>query len=692
MRYNTGGGNFTVQAQVDDATATIMASMNGGTSTFQGVVERSGTVWFNNLPLADGTNTLSITATDAAGNASTTNITLIKAVVSVTIDPLPDNQLNQSFVSVTGTISDPSYDVWVNGVEAYYVDDAGDWEADGVPVSPTGTAVFDVEIYVGDPDWVCSQWFKQIQPAVISLMSYIGHNNWNGISECSRGTFNETINWLCQSGGVDSSSLVGIDGDCVPENNYETNTLNSGYNGYSPIWEIKKYSGSYSYMPFWQYIPNCYKPYWAYIPYWGAESWNGDAYARVMIVPSGQAAIGTTALYLVQAQVTNEDSGLQIPGSQVQFQNQLSGTATVDVTNDDGSVWSQGLVLGPSGATLEATPSAPVQNISFNNWQVTNVQLKIFAITNGMAIDLSTNAPEFCVGQRVTFSGVWNYDPGAVSTNYNWAFSSKFVNHSSQASQSASTNWEIDSSIFTTNEPYAYWVSGGNKNVYLHETLHFSNGQSATFSASGQFTMYRPTGSIVRKYDYGTPTVVWNPMWGLLYVNGTLQVGTGSDTANSMNFYGGIQSKYSGSGKWVQIIDVDMTGTGYFDGWPDINPSHTGVLDNQDPFGPMPTIYANIIPNGDNNTVPLDDAPAAASYGQIDPVIRFNFSATDYLMFKPDGDGIWVPLGKTTSPWSVHCNLEWPTTDLGTNNQVTGPGDLDASTVFPAWTHTLVNP
>ncbi|MGO8741318.1 MAG: Ig-like domain-containing protein [Limisphaerales bacterium] len=146
-----GGGNFSVQAQVDDATATIMASMDGGTNIVQGLVERSGTVWFNNLPLADGTNTLSITATDAAGNVSTTNITLIKAVVSVTMDPLPDDQLNQNIVSVTGTISDPSYTLTVNGTNAYYIDDAGDWEADNVPASPTGTAVFDVEIYLGDP-------------------------------------------------------------------------------------------------------------------------------------------------------------------------------------------------------------------------------------------------------------------------------------------------------------------------------------------------------------------------------------------------------------------------------------------------------------------------------------------------------------------------------------------------------------
>jgi hypothetical protein len=201
-----GGSSFTVQAQVDDATATLLASMNGDMNTVQGVVERSGTVWFNDLPLADGTNTLSIIATDAAGNASTTNVTLIKAAVNVTMDPLPDDQLNQSFVNVTGTIGNSGYTLTVNGVEANVSGDST-WEADSVPVSPTGTAVFDVEIYVGDPDWVGSQWFKQAQPAVVSLMNYTSHyhSDFTSYNYCSSGatpgTWEETVNWVYQSGG-----------------------------------------------------------------------------------------------------------------------------------------------------------------------------------------------------------------------------------------------------------------------------------------------------------------------------------------------------------------------------------------------------------------------------------------------------------------------------------------------------------
>ena len=101
-------------------------------------------------------------------------------------------------------------------------------------------------------------------------------------------------------------------------------------------------------------------------------------------------------------------------------------------------------------------------------------------------------------------------------------------------------------------------------------------------------------------------------------------------------------------------------------------------------------MFANTVPSGNNNTIPLEDSPKATThwYNQIDAEIRFNFSATDYLMFQPDG-GIWVPLGKTATPWSVNCNVEWPTLDISSQDKVSGPGDLDSSIGFPSWEHTL---
>ena len=143
------GSSFTFEGQVDDDTASVTATIvdaSGDTNTVQGLVERSGAVWAQNLPLAAGTNTLMISATDAAGNTSTTNLTLYQSSVTVTVNPLAGDQLNRQFITVTGTVSDTTVQVYVNGVQAT-VNDDGTWEADNVLVSPAGMAKLDVEIF-----------------------------------------------------------------------------------------------------------------------------------------------------------------------------------------------------------------------------------------------------------------------------------------------------------------------------------------------------------------------------------------------------------------------------------------------------------------------------------------------------------------------------------------------------------------
>ena len=370
------GSNFTLQAQVDDNTATVTAAIvdaNGNTNTVTGLVERSGAVWVNSLPLAAGANALTLTATDAAGNSSTTNLTVYPSSMTVTLDPL--TQFNQSSVTVMGAISDPSYDVSVNGVAAHYVDDLGDWEADGVPVSPIGAGVFDVEISGGTgaamsvqkgsplrPNYKPStattgaEQFPYAQPATVSLMSYTKHHH----SELTRygychggqdlNQYDETENWLYQFGGVNTTVKSGKDGNCNQNNSSYAFSLAGGYKGYTPAWECNDLTVSMDEND----------------TGWGSQNGSSETetQARVMILPAGMAAAGQTALYLVQAQVWDEDSGLQLAAGAVQFMHQLAGTATEDVTHSDGSVWSQGLVSAPAGAPVEVTPQAS-GNISF---------------------------------------------------------------------------------------------------------------------------------------------------------------------------------------------------------------------------------------------------------------------------------------------------------------------------------------
>ena len=53
---------------------------------------------------------------------------------------LSTHELNLTNLTVTGSFSNESDSVWVNGTEAYYTNGSGGWEADNVTVSPTGNS------------------------------------------------------------------------------------------------------------------------------------------------------------------------------------------------------------------------------------------------------------------------------------------------------------------------------------------------------------------------------------------------------------------------------------------------------------------------------------------------------------------------------------------------------------------------
>lgn len=139
------GSRFTLDGQVGDATITVAATItdnNGSTNTVNGVVERTGKFWVENLPLSSGTNTVTLNVTDAVDNTATTSFNVVQSAVTLTINPVSDpQQLWQPTVSLTGTISDASYAIWVNGVKGHNNGD-GTWSASHVPVNGGGTASF----------------------------------------------------------------------------------------------------------------------------------------------------------------------------------------------------------------------------------------------------------------------------------------------------------------------------------------------------------------------------------------------------------------------------------------------------------------------------------------------------------------------------------------------------------------------
>jgi len=413
--------NFTLQAQVDDATAKINATIvdeNGNTNTVPAVVERNGKVWANKLPLGTGANTLTITATNAAGSTSAASVTLYQSGVMVTVDPL--TQLNQPSVTVTGTISDPSYDVSVNGVSAYYLDAVGDWEADGVPVSPSGVAVLDVEVggsgggnrmasvarsgmfQANDSSSSTSGGSIQFvvpQPVTVSLMSYFNESHcyfydyigcgWF-VGGGANGHYNNLTQWHYLYGGTKSNARYGNNSD---NNNYDqrdTVNISASENGvaylssgapFTPPWE--QAAG-----PVLQVDNDC-----------GYSIVTGPrvTQARVMIAPAGQKPAAGTSFYLVRACAAE----LSNPGPYNFFYGdvplppewlQINGQTLVSsgLTNDNGAGWGETVVSGPAGKNVEVTPVATqVHYHQDYTFDVKAFELNLLAVDNNRDGSLS---------------------------------------------------------------------------------------------------------------------------------------------------------------------------------------------------------------------------------------------------------------------------------------------------------------
>ncbi|MCL4786508.1 MAG: hypothetical protein KJ070_06885, partial [Verrucomicrobia bacterium] len=108
------GGSFTARGWVNDPTASVKAEIvgGGGTNLVNGRVGRDGDFWIENVPLAVGTNLLKLTATDVVSNSVTTNLSVTKSDLTLTI---ASTALGGSS---SGGIGDTNYAVWINGVRA----------------------------------------------------------------------------------------------------------------------------------------------------------------------------------------------------------------------------------------------------------------------------------------------------------------------------------------------------------------------------------------------------------------------------------------------------------------------------------------------------------------------------------------------------------------------------------------------
>jgi hypothetical protein len=358
-----GGSNVTVQAQVSDPTANVSATVNG--NTVQGIVEQSGAVWVKDLPLNVGTNTVTLTATNIGGVVNATNFNVVQSGVSLSIDAISSDQLNQTNVTVTGSSSDSSQNVYVNGEAAYYTDGTGDWEADNVPVSGTGTAVVNVSAGADADTPVAEQSLAQPQPPEAVMMGYLDTSHiydsdndiiHYGFYGFTYGYENDSVNWFYNVGGNENymsySSIAAHEG-YMNGFYYETDNFAAGGNDFNPVWEYADLTFDLGY----------YGPDGDYITLTGPSTTR----TRVMIEPAGQSAAGTTSLYLVgisamEFSTPNQDnytSGYEGDVPHPPEWTQINGQTLVDsgITNADGSVMGLALVSGTAGIPTDVTPT-----------------------------------------------------------------------------------------------------------------------------------------------------------------------------------------------------------------------------------------------------------------------------------------------------------------------------------------------
>jgi hypothetical protein len=136
------GGAFTVRGWVDDPTVQLSARINanGAVSDRSVPVERNGLFFLETVGLTSAGPTLvTLTATDANGNTGSKSVTVNQSAVVLHIDPVDLAVFRNGVADITGTISDPAWSVWVNGVQAA-VDAWGFWVAHQVPINYAGSA------------------------------------------------------------------------------------------------------------------------------------------------------------------------------------------------------------------------------------------------------------------------------------------------------------------------------------------------------------------------------------------------------------------------------------------------------------------------------------------------------------------------------------------------------------------------
>jgi hypothetical protein len=730
------GSSFTWRGTVDDPTVTLSAQItdsNGVTNVVGGVIERNGNFWVDNLPLAPGTNWLTLTATDINNHVTSNSIYVVQSSVALNITYM-DPITTQSAITVSGTINVTNYTVWVNGVMATNLGWNGaaySWTATNVPVNGAGAAVLQACAIPnsetnnlsggggtnsslanpGNPVAPDAREFEVSPVKLAGLVCANYHRSWTDVDAAvpplpyGTNQYTYTIDWSVVTGGSSQYNDTDL---------YAPADL--GYGGGSFGWAQWGTNGwgtneDITYQLGWATWTNISGPS-AYIGpttfdglqgqsigLQGASDWSEigteSATTRYLFYTGGRSLPGAQSLWRLTGNVQqildpwypDGDWGMwmQYDGDLVTNAPYQDVSILGQTEDSDGGIWTS---LN-NGESVDVTPCA--LNVAYYTMAPAPTKYVPLITVNNTTLEPDNDQPDpsltFCVGQQITFSSSWSPSPppGIQSSKNNWSFRN-FVNASNQP-PTGSPVYSINTNLLTNQTtsiwPLSVMTTPALDTVDLSVQYKLANHpQSFTTTTHGFFNIQQP-----RLTNCIIPSQVGAAV---------LNTNTGSALLCNPHAYFSVNliAPFSGIAGITQLI------SGYESNAVIPNPISGTNLDTAEfcngyaSLPPLLPVIANAPPGASNNIATMTDAPQIPCNGNT--ALHLDF--TDYIRFKPDAgnsnNNIFVTLA--TTKWHIYAAANTNSASP-TNYVIIGTPDANIdfnvrpSTAFPIWSNVLTN-
>ena len=657
---------FDLRGQVDDACASVTVS--GLTpEPVVGLVERNGQFWVEGLPLRPDANVLTLTATDAVGNVRSQTLTLNRSSVTLTIHEPSEAELAQARLTVTGTISEAGYAVWVNGVRASLTPDGTvwAWQAEAVPLGEGGTAVLQARAIPlshhhgagdgGGPAGSTAQGnpadstardteLQRDRPARLYVMRYT-ENSQHSYGTCGgfRASYTTFMRVHHNSGGYRHCVYWDNAGGSVdhPYQYWTGLTDEGGCNVCDP-------ESIYPHGDPW---------YWKEVPWEVCNVTDvqprecvNDTYSRaartILRLQTGGKGIAGRQLFSFTVNAWKFTN----PREQPPYPQDSFVRAQITDGVDPSTIRMLGRPVGadgylyevlPDNAEFTVTPQAPERFYLFN---VNAQKHKLWIIANNVPLADFRAVPsaEWVIGQKVVLEGIITPTvPGLCGAQPTWSLQGEYVNAVHVQNSAGCPLYEVWPHWHWQNPTRAWWLTKGQKKISLGMRLRFNNRQSVWgLIKCGSLRVYAPDVAPLEPLLSG-------------YLALFVQKGIPPRTClelNSMGFKYTLQSKspFEGEMRLVQLCQLNRERDISFGiGGTQTLTTGPSCLDG------TPAYVASIVTadNGFVGTVILDDQP----YHEVGTTyVTIYDRFTDFLQFKPFfPDSIWATLRRATWSWAA---------------------------------------